>query len=349
MTWLLAEILAFVLAAAVFGVLIGLGLAAAGANRRAVSLEKAHGGLVDQIQSLEQAQRAIEVRAEARSAAEAAVRGDLEGRMVEFETSAEEYRARAEAAERQLRVLARPDYSPRVEAPPAPRADQAEIESLKKAVAATEAQRSQAELDLRQAEGERDAARAAAEAATGGAEAERARSGQEIESLALQLATAERVRAKCEAELAMAHARAEAVMRSAAALMGAGNPLAGAGHPWEALGDANGNGAFSPPTPMPDERDRPPALAAPRGGRPDDLRRIRGIGPRNEGALNALGLYHFDQVAGLSAANVAWLDAYLRTHGRIAREDWVGQAKSLLDARARPEISDKVRPEDAGF
>ena len=35
---------------------------------------------------------------------------------------------------------------------------------------------------------------------------------------------------------------------------------------------------------------RPDGLAAPRGGAPDDLKRIRGIGPQNEGRLHALGI-----------------------------------------------------------
>ena len=41
---------------------------------------------------------------------------------------------------------------------------------------------------------------------------------------------------------------------------------------------------------------RPSGLAAPRGGKADDLKRIKGIGPVNEKKLNALGIYHFDQI-----------------------------------------------------
>ena len=78
----------------------------------------------------------------------------------------------------------------------------------------------------------------------------------------------------------------------------------------------------------------------------DDLRRIRGIGPKNEGVLNALGIYHFEQIAALSPAQVHWLDNYLKFHGRIARDDWVGQAKAL--AGAEPGPADKVHPQDVG-
>jgi NADH-quinone oxidoreductase subunit E len=92
--------------------------------------------------------------------------------------------------------------------------------------------------------------------------------------------------------------------------------------------------------------DKPPALPAPRGGRADDLRRIKGVGIKNEGVLNALGIFHYDQVAAFTPANVEWLDAYLKSYGRIAREDWVGQAKALLAERAGP--STKIHPDDAG-
>ena len=92
--------------------------------------------------------------------------------------------------------------------------------------------------------------------------------------------------------------------------------------------------------------ERPAGLAAPRGGRADDLRRIKGIGLKNEGVLNSLGIYHYAQIAALTPANVAWLDAYLKFHGRIARDDWVGQARALTDLESAQ--ADKVHPRDAG-
>lgn len=399
MTWLLLEILAFVVAAAGFGVVIGLGLSAAGADRKAVGQQRAHQGLLDQIQALEQSQRLVEVKAEARSAAEAAVRGDLEGRLVEIEATSAEYRARAEAAERQLRLLQTPDYASPLRAEPAApvnrATDRAAIEKLEAALAEAAAQREAAEAALAALQRDADAARAIAE--------------QEIASLGAQLAAAEKVRAKSEAELALAHARAEAVMRSAAALMGGapvtpapatvvsppataqpapplppasapvappanlspptgaaaapiwdpplptraanGNSPAKGGETLEpnGNGNGNGNGPSLAPGALLDAHDRPPALTAPRGGRADDLRRIRGIGPRNEGVLNALGLYHYEQIASLSDRNVNWLDSYFRFPGRIEREDWVGQAKALVAQKSRAEPSDKVHPDDAGF
>ncbi len=74
---------------------------------------------------------------------------------------------------------------------------------------------------------------------------------------------------------------------------------------------------------------RPKALKAARGGKADDLQLIKGIGPVNEKKLNAHGIYHFDQIAAWKKADIAAAEAYLAFDGRIAREDWTGQAKAL--------------------
>jgi predicted flap endonuclease-1-like 5' DNA nuclease len=77
---------------------------------------------------------------------------------------------------------------------------------------------------------------------------------------------------------------------------------------------------------------RPPALSGPRDGVTDDLRVIRGIGPQNEARLNALGIYHLDQIAGWTAEEARWVGVYLGFPGRIEREDWPGQAAAVLEA-----------------
>lgn len=74
---------------------------------------------------------------------------------------------------------------------------------------------------------------------------------------------------------------------------------------------------------------RPAALAAPRDGKKDDLKQIKGIGPRIEASLNQLGIFHFDQIARWSKKNVAWVDEYLSFKGRISRGNWIEQAKAL--------------------
>ncbi len=78
------------------------------------------------------------------------------------------------------------------------------------------------------------------------------------------------------------------------------------------------------------EATRPAALTAARGGKADDLKQIKGVGPKMETLLNSLGFYHFDQIAAWSAAEVAWVDANLEGFkGRVTRDDWVAQAKTL--------------------
>jgi predicted flap endonuclease-1-like 5' DNA nuclease len=74
---------------------------------------------------------------------------------------------------------------------------------------------------------------------------------------------------------------------------------------------------------------RPAGLPAARGGAPDDLRMIAGVGPRIESTLNSLGVYHFDQIAAWTPANVEWIERYLAFKGRIGREKWIEQSKAL--------------------
>ncbi|MEO3999125.1 NADH-ubiquinone dehydrogenase [Mesorhizobium sp. CAU 1732] len=75
---------------------------------------------------------------------------------------------------------------------------------------------------------------------------------------------------------------------------------------------------------------KPKAAAAP--AKPDDLKGIAGIGPKLETVLNGLGLWTFGQIAALDVPEIAWLDDHLGFAGRIGRDDWVGQAKTLGEA-----------------
>lgn len=92
-----------------------------------------------------------------------------------------------------------------------------------------------------------------------------------------------------------------------------------------------------PPPPVPESKpkeDRPHGLPAARG-LPDDLRRIRGVGPKTAEQLEALGIYHYWQIAAWTPPNIAWLeDQRVAIKGRIAREQWVEQAALLATAPA---------------
>ncbi|MFY9656212.1 MAG: hypothetical protein WAK01_06455 [Methylocystis sp.] len=74
---------------------------------------------------------------------------------------------------------------------------------------------------------------------------------------------------------------------------------------------------------------QPEALAAPRAAGADDLKKIKGVGPKSEAKLNALGIYHFDQIAEWSLDNARWIGAALATPGRIERGKWIQQAQEL--------------------
>jgi len=61
----------------------------------------------------------------------------------------------------------------------------------------------------------------------------------------------------------------------------------------------------------------------------DDLTAIKGLGPKAAEKLNAEGVTRLSQIAAWSASDIEKYDERLNTRGRIAREDWVGQARSL--------------------
>lgn len=63
---------------------------------------------------------------------------------------------------------------------------------------------------------------------------------------------------------------------------------------------------------------------------PDDLKKIKGIGPVLERKLNSLGITTFSQIAKLDDNGVAEIDAVLNFKGRIQRERWIEQARGLI-------------------
>ena len=90
------------------------------------------------------------------------------------------------------------------------------------------------------------------------------------------------------------------------------------------------------PTTAPMAASKPAGLAAARDGRPDDLKIIKGIGPKLEILCHSLGFFHFDQIANWKAAEIAWVDDNLEGFkGRVTRDAWVAQAKALAE-KAKP-------------
>jgi small subunit ribosomal protein S1 len=70
-------------------------------------------------------------------------------------------------------------------------------------------------------------------------------------------------------------------------------------------------------------------LSAPQG-EADDLKKIKGVGPAFEKKLNEAGIFHFWQIAGLTAEQVAGLEEELSIQGRFERDGWKDQANSLI-------------------
>ncbi|OUS22625.1 50S ribosomal protein L21 [Litorivita pollutaquae] len=72
---------------------------------------------------------------------------------------------------------------------------------------------------------------------------------------------------------------------------------------------------------------KPAAKAAASGS--DDLKKLSGVGPALEKKLLENGVTTFAQIAAWSADDVAAMDEKLSFKGRIEREGWIEQAKTL--------------------
>ncbi len=87
---------------------------------------------------------------------------------------------------------------------------------------------------------------------------------------------------------------------------------------------------------------KPEMLKKARASGADDLKQIKGVGPKMETMLNKMGVYHFDQVSGWRAQEVKWVDENLEGFkGRVSRDEWVKQAK-ILAKGGKTEFSKKV-------
>ena len=74
----------------------------------------------------------------------------------------------------------------------------------------------------------------------------------------------------------------------------------------------------------------------PTDGTPDDLKVIKGVGPKFEADLNAKGIYYYRQIAAWKATDVKTVELLLGRFGeRVKRDGWVKQAKLLAKAAAK--------------
>jgi len=88
---------------------------------------------------------------------------------------------------------------------------------------------------------------------------------------------------------------------------------------------------------------RPKTLKAPGKSGADDLKKIKGVGPKLEKLLNLLGFFHYAQIAAWTADEVAWVDENLQGFkGRVSRDDWVAQA-TILASGGQTEFSKRAK------
>lgn len=209
--------------------------------------------------------------------------------------------------------------------------------------AAAAAAKAQADADAAAAKAKADADAAAAKAdadAAAKAEADAAAAAAQADADAAAQAEADAAaQAQADADAAAAQAEADAeAARVAAAAEADAEAARAAAAATPAGEDYDGDGVIEGT----DEGTRPEALDGPRGGVADDLKRIKGIGPKMEKLCNSLGFYHFDQIASWSPDEVAWVNANLEGFkGRVTRDTWVEQA-GLLASGAETEFSKKV-------
>ncbi len=74
---------------------------------------------------------------------------------------------------------------------------------------------------------------------------------------------------------------------------------------------------------------KPATLSTPVKKGNDDLKRIKGIGPKIETELNELGIFHFSQIAQWDGKEATRINSSLNFKGRVQRENWIAQAKKL--------------------
>ena len=65
----------------------------------------------------------------------------------------------------------------------------------------------------------------------------------------------------------------------------------------------------------------------------DILSTIKGIGPVLEKKLNELGIYTFEQIASWDAEQEVWIGTQMAFPKRVTKEEWVKQAKELVNAK----------------
>ncbi len=78
-------------------------------------------------------------------------------------------------------------------------------------------------------------------------------------------------------------------------------------------------------------------------GKADDISLIGGIGPKMEKILIDLGVTTFAHIAAWTDADIEKMEEHIKPKGRIAREEWVDQAKELMAGKPPRAKTDRER------
>ena len=78
----------------------------------------------------------------------------------------------------------------------------------------------------------------------------------------------------------------------------------------------------------------------------DGISLIAGIGPKILKGLNDLGITTFAQIASWTDADVERIETELKQKGRVAREEWIEQARELMAGKAPRAKTDKARSKE---
>jgi large subunit ribosomal protein L21 len=95
----------------------------------------------------------------------------------------------------------------------------------------------------------------------------------------------------------------------------------------------------------------PAAAAKPAGaadqGAADNLSLISGVGPKIKQSLGELGYTRFAQIAALTPEEIETIETALKSKGRIARDEWIEQARELMAGNPPRAKIDRAKPPKA--
>ncbi len=89
-----------------------------------------------------------------------------------------------------------------------------------------------------------------------------------------------------------------------------------------------------------------PAKPAEPAAKADDISLIGGIGPKILKGLAEQGVTTLSQIAAWTAEDVERIETALKQKGRVAREEWIEQAKELLAGKPPRAKADNARAKD---